>query len=111
MDKNEALSLLRQMLYAGQHARSVVLETQGDDHITHAVFTEIEPWLFGPKSYIAPLAKYIGEREKGAPITGSEFYNWMWIAHKTPAVTLTAEFLRETPLPEPDMAWHAQVFS
>lgn len=108
LTRDQALTDLRTMLFAAQYARSNILESQGDDKITQIVFTDLEPWLFGPKSIVPSLAAYIGRAEKGAPITGSEFYNFMWVAQKTPTITLAAEFVRGNPLPKPEMQWHTQ---
>lgn len=111
MNRAEALRLLRIMLTAAQKTRSDLREGLGEDEAMEMAQAELRPWLFGPKSIVPSLAEYIGRAELGKPITGAEFYNFMWVAHNDGLIVLTAHMIAPPGLPEPDLAWHGQVWS
>ena len=109
MTRAQALKHLRVMLFAVQKARSNLMETVGDDEIGQKINADLNPWLFGPRCVLPPLVKYLDRLEAGAPISGADFYNFMAIATRSsPIIALAATDSED--LPEPELAWCAQVW-
>jgi hypothetical protein len=109
MTRLEALKHLRVMLFAVQKARSNLMEAVGDDETGNKVNSDLNPWLFGARSVLPSLVKYLDRIEAGAPINGSDFYNFMTIAARSPVIAVTA-MTGDDVLPEPDMSWCAQIW-
>ena len=109
MTRTQALAHLRTMLFAVQKARSVLSESLGESATAQAVNADLSPWLFGPRSVLPALLKYLDRLEAGAPISGADFYNFMSIAARTPAIMVDTA-IGASPLPEPDLAWCGQVW-
>jgi hypothetical protein len=109
MTRGKALKHLRTMLFAVQKARSDLIEAVGDDDAGRAVNADLSPWLFGPKCILPALVKFLDRVESGGPIAGADFYNFMRIADRTPAI-LAITIIDGEPLPEPELAWCAQVW-
>jgi hypothetical protein len=109
MNRTQALIHLRAMLFAVQKTRSILSESMGEDATAQAVNADLSPWLFGPRSVLPALIKYLDRVEAGGPISGADFYNFMSIAARTPAIIVEAA-IGDSPLPEPDFAWYGQVW-
>jgi hypothetical protein len=105
----EALGHLRAMMTSTQKARSNLLEAleKVDDPDPEELAEKTNPWLFGPKSVLPKLAELIPKYEKGAPISGMDFFNLMYVATKfEPSIGV----ITLTPLPIPDTAWIGEVW-
>jgi hypothetical protein len=105
----EALGHLKTMMVSTQKARSNVIESlEGiGDRDPEQLAETTNPWLFGPKSVLPKLVELIPKYEKGAPISGMDFFNLMYVATKfAPEIGV----ISLNPLPEPDHAWVGEVW-
>ena len=104
MTRALALKDLQAMLTACQKSRSDLTETMGDGPSANLLKAELSPWLFGHKSIVPTLLRFLDRSEKGASIAGADFYNFMWVASREPSIGLVA-LAQGHDLPKPDLAW------
>jgi hypothetical protein len=109
-DRASVVGHLHVMLSACQKVRSDLREGLGDDDLTESVNADMRPWLFGPKSVLPKLAEYVSRADAGAPITGAEFYNFMWIAQQESSIGLVAQMIAPPGLPHPDLIWFTRAW-
>ena len=87
MKQEEALGHLREMIWALQRHRSIVMETLGPslDHspdelcLTKELAAKMWPWVFGEKCPLPVLTKIIDDAETGGSLDPMDYYNMMFI--------------------------------
>jgi hypothetical protein len=112
--KEDALSILRAVLYGAQKARSITAEN-GYDAIGEEYLATLNPWLYGKGNIVPKLAEAIGRYEKpGVVIPGSELFNFLYIACKAEPSIIVCAGLAESHKwrdIEPDYRWMTQEFA
>jgi hypothetical protein len=101
-----ALADLRIMLYAAQHARSVMAENGwADDEVGKRILADCQPWLWkDDQAIVLPLVGIIQRAERnGGKVQPIDYYNMLVIAQKTPAIAVGALVMHERELPEPTL--------
>jgi hypothetical protein len=109
MTQEEARQWLEELLWCAQRARSTQREAffgEEKDPLMEKVLADLHPWLYGPGNIVEGLIDYLGRLDRGRPIYGLEFFNWMWIPQREPALQFVRMFTRKAEeFPEPDVEW------
>ena len=104
LTQERALADLRAMLYAAQHARSVLAENGWtDDEVGKRILADTQPWLF-KHPIILPLQQLIERCVTNNHVPPMDYYNMLIIAKRTPSIAVGVIMLAHRELPEPDLA-------
>lgn len=76
-----ALDDLRAILFAAQKVRSTV-----GNSIPEYIAADLQPYLFGPKNIVLPLASAIQRSERTGKVRTTDYINFMRIAHSERAI-------------------------
>ena len=107
MNQEEAMKLVRALLFGAQRTRSASREELArnfDADIVNNVLVDLNPWLDGSRS--KAFLKTLAQIDERGSVTGLEFYNLMTIIHNLePVIAVTAGIMSDTIFPEPDISW------